>query len=237
MATLVLTDVEDVIYYILDEVGADLMIKDSNDANILTTTYPEGWGRIGKLSTAISPIPDVLNDIATAHGCIIEWARSGKIIIHADPWWPSARSTVEWPFKFADTNIRGNVNFARSLTSVTGVAVTCTDTDGNTLSRVVFPPDATGSGVQEITGLTIGKPANRDALAINLYWKLNNTDKATFRVKGVGDWCHPREIVYLSWNNVYEGLWVIERVNKSWSYADNIKSWTCDLELRKYFAG
>lgn len=207
------------------------------DGALVSDETPTGWGAVGGLATGVAPVPQVLADLARGTGCVIVWTRDGKLCVQADPWWPGG--AVDPAEGLLDEGeIRGEVRLMDGPPGVNGVAVSALDAQGNVLQRVVVPPGASGSGVQEHTGLVVADAGYSVPLAWNLYWQAaSNREMPGLTLKGIGEWCQPGQRVLVNWNDIAYGQWIIERVTQSWRNNAGQRDWRTTLDLRKFFAG
>lgn len=223
-----------------------------------TPTTPTGWGIIGRLALAIAPLPTVLASLAETHGCLAVYTTTGRVRFDPDPWWPGARPDLSVLYTFDPASVRGEVAFSDARPAVTGLALSATGTDGAPLARFVAPPGATGSGVREVSGYTVAAQIDAMFLAWNLWWQAQNTQTATLRVTGIGEWCRCGQRYRLALASAFSNLvdvdgtdtigaggndsiawdetdnggqWICEAVRYTWQPG----VWTCDLTLRRFF--
>lgn len=209
------------------------------DGTLVQDGAPAAWGQVGDLATGIAKLPAVIADLARGTGCIAAWTRAGKLRIVANPWWPGGAGSDGKPeATLAEAYIRGEIGVQDGPPTATGVAVSAQDGAGNALARYVVPPGASGSGVVEISGVTVASEGAVGPLAWNLYWQTVNTERLTGLVlKGLGEWASPRLRVALMWDGEALGQWIIERVTQTWRASEAGRDWRTVLDLRKFFVG
>lgn len=67
-----------------------------------------------------------------------------------------------------------------------------------------------------------------------MYAKLHSTAEITLNIKGIGEWCEPRQLIGVTFNGEDYGIYMIEGVDYRWDQNDNAKSWNTTLKLRRY---
>lgn len=198
----------------------------------LTVSSPSGWGVPGDLTLAIGPLPQILADIVRVHGAILSWDCNGGVTLSSSPWWPGGAPGDSWLYAFSESSMRGELLLSDTLPPLAGIALSANDVSGAPLPRVVVPPGTRGSGVREITGYTVSSVADLLPLAWSEYWQATSTQRASWNVKGVGEWCYPLQRYRLSWDAADRGQWLCERVTYTWAQ----NKWECKLDVRRYYA-
>jgi len=202
-----------------------------------TDNTGDSWGVIGNVATAVRPVPTVLADLARSHGCVVRYAPTGQVSFERNPWWPSGTGLESPPmplYIFTTSDVRGELRSAAERSTLTGVAVMAHDPSGAVLPRMVFPPTATGSQVTEITDVTLRDEIAAINLAFYTYLKMGMEVRVELIVKGIGDWCQPRQRVVIDRGDGYVGQWIIERVTRRWRYDQDRQQFETTLDLRSY---
>ena len=173
---------------------------------------PAGYGVLGRLALAVSPLAGVLEDLARVTGCIAEWTLDGHLTWWPDPWWPGGQLTAGPDLDLWPNDWRGEKAQASQARTLTGIALSAQSTAGEPLPRLVVPPGATGSGVQELTGYVV-TAANLPAVAKMLYRKNLDTRTVTVTFTGPAEAIRPllrANIVDIAGD--LQNWWLIESV-------------------------
>ena len=194
------------------------------------------WGLISTISTAVSPIPTVIEDLASSHGCVISYTPTGQVAIERNPWWPSAVRGVYGLYIIGTDDVRGEIRFRLQRNPITGVAVIAHNTAGEPLPRHTYPAGATGSSVRELTNVVVPDEATAKRLAYYTYLRLANDWTAELTLRGIGEWCQPLQRVRIDWRGVNYGQWIIERVMRRWRWQNGQRLFETILELRSYLS-
>ena len=88
--------------------------------------------------------------------------------------------------------------------------------------------------MEELTDLMVADAGAVSALAWSLLRQRQRTDRGQLVIKGLGEWCTPRQIVTLQCQGVDRGQYVIERVAQSWRMTERQRDWRTTLDVRGY---
>jgi len=194
------------------------------------------WGLLSTISTAVSPIPTVLEDLADAHGCIVRYTPTGQVTFERNPWWPSGVADTTYLYTISEDDVRGEIRFQLQRSPITGVAIIARNTAGEPLPRTVYPAGASGSSVREVTDVIVPDEASATLLAYYTYLRLANEWTAELTLRGIGEWCQPRQRVKINWRSNNYGLWIIERVMRRWRWQNGQRVFETILELRSHLS-
>ena len=56
--------------------------------------------------------------------------------------------------------------------------------------------------------------------------------RGTVTIKGLGEWCAPRQEIVLQWRGVDKGSWLVEAVEQRWGVACGARTWETKLLVR-----
>ena len=195
---------------------------------------PTGYGLIGRLALAVSPLPGVLDDLARTTGCVIEWTLDGRVKWWPDPFWPGGALPTGPDVTLGADAWRGELRYEDTAEAVLGIALTAQSTAGEPLPRIVVPPGATGSGVIEVTGYTVAT-GREQALAEVIYRQAKNQQRMYIVLTGGGEQLSPLQRCAIQGRGHTDlGVWLADSVNTSWANKDRQLTHTVEISLRKY---
>ncbi len=204
----------------------------------------EGLHRMGQHALAITPVNRVLDDLAGATGCLVDFSPNGGIIWRENPWWPK-NSTASRPIFAFDPNwVRDEVTINQSPAQVDFVILNALSIEGDPHSvRVVYPtPLGTTEPpiwamTTEVNDRVLAQDADGSLVAQMELERLALSNKgATLTVKGVGEWARPGQRVGLWWdyagaNSLTYRNWLIEQVQVRLSESNGQRGYATTLQL------
>jgi hypothetical protein len=205
--------------------------------------------QLGQHATAIQPISQVLDDLARATGCLVDYTPVGTVYWRDDPRWPLGRSETAPLYTFDAASLRGDLHLTQGLPPVNYVILNATSLEGGEphAVRVVYPPGPKPTGepepgalTEEISGYNVAQDQQAFFVAESEWHNRFYTGTATLTVKGVGEWCRPGLWVGTTWDHDGSGLttqwWLIDKVTRRRELADGQPAQTTELSLRQYLS-
>lgn len=159
----------------------------------------DGAHFMGQHALAITPVDRVLDDLARATGCLVDFAPVGGVVWREDPWWPknSVAPAVEWAFD--GNSYRGDVEVSQVPAQVDFVILNALSLEGDPHSlRVVYPtPLGTTEPpvwamVREVNDRIVALDSDASLVAqVELEKLVLSNRGARLTVKGPGEWARP----------------------------------------------
>ena len=215
-------------------------------ADIVDASYG-GRHLMGEHALAITPVARVLDDLAQATGCLVDYRPQGGVWWIENPWWPLNADPAQNQYTFAAGAVRGEVELTKTPADTDYVILNGLSMEGQPHSiRAVYPtPFGTTEPpvwaiVQEISDRVVARDSDAKLVAQMELEKLalgSRTCRLT--VAGVGEWCRPAQKVSLQWDLDGDGYaetsaWLIEQVTTITGGEGRQRGYETSLKLRSF---
>lgn len=167
-----------------------------------TMTHQTGYHQI-----AITPVSNVLDDLARMTGCLVYYGTDGKTYWLDDPWWPLLSTRPALVYTFTATGYRGRIETQGSVTEVEYVTLDGVSSEGGfhpvryTVPAPVDDDPPTWAVVSELSGYSVQRDIDAYYVAVMEFERIMlGQQTGTLTVKGAGEWCRPGQLIGVTWN-------------------------------------
>ena len=207
-----------------------------------------GGHQMGQHALAITPVANVLADLARATGALCRYRTGGGLAWGADPWWPKNDSAPELLTTLTASTVRGALTYQNDPPALDYVILNALSLDGapHTMRYVYPQPWGTTEPpiwamVTEVSDRVLACDADAPMVAQREAERLI-TGAKTCRVTltGPGEWCVPGQRVRLTWDFDADSYaettaWTIATVTTSTEQAiDGTKKLATELLLQGF---
>ena len=207
-----------------------------------------GGHQMGQQALAITPVANVLADLARATGALCRYRTGGGLAWGADPWWPKNDSAPELLIIFTAATVRQALIMQDDPPAVDFVILNALSLDGEPHTiRYVYPQPWNTSEppvwamVTEVNDRVLACDADAPIVAQREAERLiTGARTCRLTVKGPGEWCIPAQRVRLTWDFDNDGsaettAWVIASVTTTTEQAaSGQKKLTTELLLQGF---
>ena len=163
---------------------------------------------LGNYALAVTPMSQVLEDLARKTGCYVEYNPNGIIYWRTDQRWPLTPWRVA-ALDFTAGMWRGELRFSDDAPVLNAVVLDAValDTEEPRPVRAVYPPPMPpgtepplGAQAQELDGYVVASETDARLVAEREFKRLTNAGTLEFTATGVVDWLVPGMLISVSYD-------------------------------------